>query len=444
MTRLLLHTWLPQLVMAACWLTGSQVAAQGWLADRSLTEGQGIRAGNLELHPGIGTEVGYDSNVFRHESDPISSPILRVSPHLDVSTLGQQRSASPRKTPPSVSFRGGIGAQAYLYLADYTPPANFEGDLSGDLVINPERPFSLALTEHLIYGFRPFGQANPRAALPDYRRIQNLAGARAQFASASGMFRTSLGYTFGVDRFVGQEFRWGSNLEHDGKLETSWSFLPFTTLLHQLQITRRSYSDTTAGIGSPLLLSSGSRVSSRIGLHGAITRKLSLTVLAGYAAGFYALGDDFDDIVGQLELRWSSSRTTSLVLGYDRGVFNSFLGNFRRIDKAYAKAQALMGGRFLVRAEVSGALHSFGAVLGTDLIQVGRTLDRLDPTIDATLFAEYRAAHWFGINTSLAYQANLTDYEFDLQRLGVPTAPITVDPARFNRLEAWLGLRVFY
>src|SRR5436190_14311003 len=50
----------------------STASAQGWLADRRYTEGTGIRAGDLELHPGIGGEIGYDSNWFlrSHKEGP--------------------------------------------------------------------------------------------------------------------------------------------------------------------------------------------------------------------------------------------------------------------------------------------------------------------------------------------------------------------------------------
>ncbi|MGD0679726.1 MAG: hypothetical protein ABSC94_30440, partial [Polyangiaceae bacterium] len=33
-----------------------------WLKDRRYTEGVGIRTGDLELHPGVAGEFGYDSN----------------------------------------------------------------------------------------------------------------------------------------------------------------------------------------------------------------------------------------------------------------------------------------------------------------------------------------------------------------------------------------------
>ena len=51
------------------------LVAQGdspqWLKDRRYAEGVGVREGDLELHPGIAGEVGYDSNWFLRSSSAI-------------------------------------------------------------------------------------------------------------------------------------------------------------------------------------------------------------------------------------------------------------------------------------------------------------------------------------------------------------------------------------
>src|SRR5258706_13050003 len=64
-----------------------EASAQGWLADRRYTEGAGIRTGDLELHPGIGGEVGYDSNWFlrSHKEGPT---ILNGPPALPPADAG--------------------------------------------------------------------------------------------------------------------------------------------------------------------------------------------------------------------------------------------------------------------------------------------------------------------------------------------------------------------
>jgi len=62
-------------------------AQQPWLADRKYGEGIGVRVGNLELHPGIAGEVGYDSNYFLRA--PSENPFRRIGSAL------RRRSASP-------------------------------------------------------------------------------------------------------------------------------------------------------------------------------------------------------------------------------------------------------------------------------------------------------------------------------------------------------------
>ena len=69
-----------------------------WLKDRRYTEGAGYRIGNLELHPGLAGEFGYDSNYFlRSDNDEVRGPaaarfhLWKITPSLSVSTLSAQR-----------------------------------------------------------------------------------------------------------------------------------------------------------------------------------------------------------------------------------------------------------------------------------------------------------------------------------------------------------------
>src|SRR5262245_57512884 len=71
--------------------------SQPWIADRRYGEGIGVRAGDLELHPGVAGEVGYDSNYFQASGEATEPEIaairLRVTPSLSLATLGPKRRA---------------------------------------------------------------------------------------------------------------------------------------------------------------------------------------------------------------------------------------------------------------------------------------------------------------------------------------------------------------
>ena len=74
---------------------------QPWLADRRYTEGPGYRVGDYELHPGVSTEFGFDSNFYLRASsgdatgEPVGALRLRVTPSFSFSTLGPQRKGVP-------------------------------------------------------------------------------------------------------------------------------------------------------------------------------------------------------------------------------------------------------------------------------------------------------------------------------------------------------------
>src|SRR5271165_6137809 len=70
-----------------------------WLGDRRYNEGIGVRTGDLELHPGLAGEVGYDSNFFLRSTQQgvangppvaptVPSAVVRITPSLYLSTIG--------------------------------------------------------------------------------------------------------------------------------------------------------------------------------------------------------------------------------------------------------------------------------------------------------------------------------------------------------------------
>jgi hypothetical protein len=105
-------------------------SAQEWLKDRRYQEGSGIRVGDLELHPGIGGEIGYDSNWFlrTHKTAPagqefvngppnneaVGAGVLRLTPSFSVSTLSPQRleGTEGNASGASTSTRSGRSASA--------------------------------------------------------------------------------------------------------------------------------------------------------------------------------------------------------------------------------------------------------------------------------------------------------------------------------------------
>ena len=187
-------------------MLASSASAQGWMADRSRREGPGLRVGNLELHPGLGIEAGYDTNVFFEDQDPDGSFLLRLTGHLDVSTLGGQRRAEGEGTEGEegshrkLDFRGGVAASYYHFFVDEARD-NVALDAYLNATINPEGRFSVYVHDEFSRAIRPFVDlgGDTDGGQLTYARDRNVAGAELRLQSAGGVLKGALGWSlFGI------------------------------------------------------------------------------------------------------------------------------------------------------------------------------------------------------------------------------------------------------
>jgi hypothetical protein len=435
--------------------SASTVQAQAWLSDRSRTEGPGFRLGDFELHPGLGVELGYDSNVYYSDDDGTfptqDSGILRATAHLLVSTRGEQRrtegesgGAQGGESQPDLVFRGGLSGSFYHYFNDIDR-TNMELDASLALGILPGRVVSIDVTEDFGRSIRPFTENV--ASVGSYARIHNDAGVRFNFRTDGDVLKIALGYNFRLDFFEDEQFQYGNNFRHDITLSETFRFLPQTGVFHDTTLTILDY------FGPPppplgTLVNDGFLLRTRAGVNGAITNDFSVLAAVGYGAGFYSSPTttydmEYESVVINAEARWQISQQVRLNFGYDRDFQPSFLGNFYRRDRGYAAIQALIERSFLIGVNASVGYYEFGASVNPDgTTMLGSTYQRGDIRIESQLFAEYRFTEWLGVNGTIGYTGNFTDYEYRVE-VGAG-APLVIDPAGFHKFEAWLGVRAFY
>ncbi len=439
MTRL--GRWVGWLVLlggtAAAMVPADVLAQTGWLADRKRAEGPGFRVGNLELHPGVGLEGGYDSNVFLHSSNPSGSGILRLTAHLLASTLGPQRMEGEQDGPEgkarrSIAFRGGVSASLYHYF-NTSLRTNVAGDAGLDLTINPDGLFQFRLFERFGRTVRPFTDVGAGSS---YGRNRNVVGANLGIQSRGGIFRAGLGYDFGYEFFDADTFRGFNSAAHRIKGTTSWRFLPHTAFVHETTVLFQGYNGTRASA----LLSDGLLLTSRVGINGAISRTWSFGALIGYSAGFFAQGDDYETIVGRLEGRVQPNDRLRWSLGYDRSVRPYYMGNYILADRGYTNLSVLFGGVALIGGELSFAYEQTGTAMAVDGGLLGSAPSRDGVSGRASLFGEYRVKDWLAFNATVGWDALFTDYTFRATGGGV-----LPDPASdYQRFDAWLGVRAFY
>ncbi|HEX7481797.1 MAG TPA: hypothetical protein VF331_28580, partial [Polyangiales bacterium] len=376
--------------------------AQEWLSDRKRAEGAGIRVGDFELHPGVGTEVGYLSNVFNADKHPVSSGALRIAPHLFLSTLGGERATegdTQAAHPGMAAFRGGLSGSFMEYFAPNLP-GSVGANLNLDLTLNPQRPVSFGLIE-------TFDRTNPHsnisvtgplkssAAVPNFARNQETLGARLILQTPGGLWKNDLGYRFLWDFFDSDQFKGNNNQVHTVDLNSSWEFLPKTAIFSRTDFAYQNYLNesvfapgSTAAIPRYTSVSDNYRASTRLGLNGAVTSRIAGTAAVGYAADYFKTGNNAESLVVNSEVRYVPADGTEWAVGYDRTLTPSFQGNFIKTDRLFTRARAMFGGSTLVSLRAGVEFLHYGA----DINQGGA--HRFDRRYFVEASGEYRFVSW--------------------------------------------------
>lgn len=437
----------------------SSAGAQVWLADRALAEGRGIRAGNFELHPGLGAEFGYDSNAFyQSAADATGAPRasatalrLRITPSFSVSTLGAQRLRNSNSTAslPTVNFRAGLGVGIHLFFSpDGASNVSTLNGVDGTASIRadffPGRTWQFSIGDE----FQRSIQAGSEVLLSDRTttsptRNFNTATAEIAYAPGRGTFEFRLGYNLVANIFDnpgnlidGRNYSSLNYLSHDITARVRWRFLPKTAVLFDAGVTPTAYLNS-GGAGWYTGLFDSTPMRARVGLNGLITEKIALLALVGYQATFFSGGDNADTVIGQAELRWIISEMANFRVGFQRDVQNSFIGNFTIRNRGYLTYQHSFNRRFLLQLDGSVGLQEYGyvaqsgggrlaTVTGVDSVSGRFTAVRAEGSV----FGEYRFTDVFGVNLTFTASSNITDAAVGLNRLD------------FTRFTAFLGLRL--
>ena len=433
--------WLGCVAIALC-MSASSAQAQQWLSDRKRAEGHGIRAGQLELHPGIGTEIGYDSNVFLSEK-PEDSAILRVAPSLYLSTLSNERLEGEQ---PIVAFRGGVtGTLKHYFSTDRGTDMGVGEDAK--LTWNASSIFALQLFQDYKRAIDPFGEAvgGPTVGANEFDRDQLGGGTRLQLSTRGHLLKGGLGYRIDWDNFESAAYNANDSLKHTISADTSWEFLPKTAIFWNGSFMLHDYThDNLDAIGER----NGSKgVTNNLGLNGAITERISFTLAGGYSAAFFDNNVDSELVTAQVEARWRFLEQATWSLGYDRTLMPSFQGNSMHTDRIKTGVQALFGGVFALGAKAEFAFVTFGddADLANEMNTTG---SRDDKHLLLNLSGEYRFVDWFAVTGEVGYLHNFTDFVVITTTPDASTADPNdtvdaVNEAKYERFEAWLGVRAF-
>lgn len=443
-------------------LTEAASAEQTWLADRRYGEGIGIQVGRFELHPGVAAEFGYDSNYFlRADSGDLAKPDdawrLRLTPSISFSTLTPQRAGSQAVVgQPSLTLQGNaFFSYSQIFGLDTDAPpapssssqARFDTGAGAKLNIFPGEQLGGDIYADYQRASEPSNDPSLNRA---FDRDAVRGGAGVSWRPGGGLFEWRVGYEATYNFFERAAYKGLDNLQHSVLTGGRWRILPRSGFLYDARYTLIRYQRAKASQPN------GDVLQARIGFGGLVTNRIAFLGLFGWSSTYYegnrgVLAQNYDGYVGHAELKYflmpqsndESVQTgiSSIAVGFDRRLSNSYLGAFYTVDRGYLGFDYFLGGAFVANVQGGFSRYSFPRANADNP-------PFEEKHVDAQLFAEYRFSDVLGLNTTILYDQSL---DKGPKREGAPDGVLvragdqtTYDNLQYTRIQAYVGLRLFW
>ncbi len=463
-------------VVAVLTVGSGDATAQEWTKDRRLGDGKGYRTGDVELHPGIGAEVGYDSNYFlradgtdvRNVNSAPAAPVrdagvIRVTPSFTFNTVGPQQGPDGSAVEqPKFAFRGALAGSYYEFIGvkEVSDQRNFAANANTRFDILPGRPVGAGVFAGYSRVLKPGVDGIPDNSFN--RNIVNV-GAEVIVMPGAGTLDIRAGYEFTGEFFEKSNGVPFTNFKHDITIRDRWRFRPRTALFHDTSLAFVTYPNKSR---SANLLQDSTPLTTRFGLTGLLTPRFSVLAAVGYGTTLSLdaaspTTQQYDSVIGTAEATFYLSSTpndlepgsvslsvSTLSFGYTRDFQKSFIGGgYYGSDRGYTRLAYFFGNKALVSlAGNIGAIEYNDFYENTGAGPVKISSGFTDIRVGSTLFGEYRILESLGINTTLDYSQNFSNKVLDFNG-GAAPAPGATTASRYDmswkRFQAFIGVRYF-
>lgn len=438
--------------------------AQGWLQNRKYSEGIGYRVGDLELHPGIGAEAGFDSNWFQRSpktgfvnSAPLAplapAGILRVTPGLSLSTVGRERQEGMAYVEPAkLAFRASLSGTYRAFLGGSEVAAQngingLSGDLHAQLDILPAQPISVGVSG--LYS-RTLSPNSAGAARFAFNRNDIGGEIDTKLTSPGSILVGKLGYGIRTSLLDDPSVAPYNNVNHTVYARGDWHLSPKSGVFLESAATFLTFTESARAFNE---LHDATPFRTKLGATRVVSSRLSLLGAAGWGASLVDAGtnpnvEQYSSVIGQLEAKLYLTAVpgadsvgslglsvSSLTVGFLRDFDASFLSTFTGLNRGYARFEYFFAGRALMSFE--------GGVAAVDYpwIFYNNGAPAVSPftnaRADASVFGEYRFTNTFALNTTLRFTSEVSN-----QAIPVPGENGEYDLTSL-RFESYLGARWF-
>ncbi len=389
-------------------------------------EGPGFRLWHdgLVLHPGIQTELGYDSNVLM-SSLSSKAGVLRLLAHLDLSTLPPQRLEGGAR--PRVEFRIGAGIEYRQFFstdARVGSAQQINASSNGEVSLWAGEPFALRIYNQFLLtsDARNLEVANWQTFAP---RIYDRLGVLASYRPRSGPLEIGLGESFRIDHYVQRDLEKSRALSNDINLYGQLRVLPETLVRLELRSSYVAFYGQTAPIppSAPLRIIAGAQTmllpwlgaSAYLGygnsLHyGLPEKEMSPTLIGDLGAVRYS------NFVGGLEARLRLLSRMRLLAGWARDFFDSIYATYFRDDRLYVHYEHGLWRSLTVRGLFDVYIREYGPLVkastfGYDAYLRNAT-HRSDVLLSFGAEAAFRPFSFLEVGASYSVLDDETDFGF--------------------------------
>ena len=327
-----------------CVATGSRAAAaqgiptidpEDAINPIAIVEGAGVKVGEgTVLHPSVGVEGGFTSNVFYTDQNAQASALLRILGEVGTGSLPPQRMGGTEQEEstlgaPAVEDYGDFQYHADLRASyDFYPSTVSDVSEQGGLglgalfrgIINPHKPLQVAIFENYQRLIRPENFESPGNVNRDINTFK-LQGMYAPYGrSLSGILR----YQMTLDLFEADRQQFADRFQNTFGFRLNWQWLPQTRLYFDIS------EGVYTGIGSSSQKVSSYPLVALVGIQTLLTPNVTLVGRLGYTNGFYSTGPSYSAVVGGAQLGYRFTPVSRITLLYNYLHNDSINANYYR------------------------------------------------------------------------------------------------------------------
>jgi hypothetical protein len=379
----------------ATWGQGTGIAAR---APVGQTTGLKLSEATL-LHVGVGAEGGYDTNVFYSDENRVASPIVRITPFVQITNATRTGAV-----PSGAYYDLNAGLQFREYITDnenVRAQRAFNPVASGMLEVSNGRAVSFYATDTFVRAEEPPYDESTTNII----RNANIATLGVRFAPGGGRMRGLVRYTNLIDHFETEEYQVASHMGHDVTLDGSWLWLPKTALFLQVSQGFIHYFDPNAPQDPVNPKFNSVPLRTLAGLRGLLTDKVAVRIAAGYGNAFYQGGGinttGLSTLGALVELSYRPTLFTNITLGYRHEFRNSVIGTFYDVDTGYLGLGQRIGDRLNLLAHGRYEYRRFA----------GLRLPRTDNFAQTGLTADFYIQEWLYAGAGYLLLFNRSDVD---------------------------------